>query len=62
MQATKLLSGSLLFSVTLGLFPVAFAQQGQPVAGYKLLTTIDIPGGLAGFDISWVDSAEDRRD
>ena len=60
MQATKLLSGSLLLSVAVGLSPVAFAQQGQPVAGYKLLTTINVPGGLAGFDISWVDSANAR--
>jgi len=27
---------------------------------YKLLTTIDIPGGLTGFDISWVDSESGR--
>src|SRR5215470_4968052 len=38
----------------------AFAQQGQPIAGYKLLTTIQLPGGLAGNDISWVDSANAR--
>lgn len=38
----------------------AFAQQGQPVNGYKLLKTIQIPGGLAGNDISWVDSANAR--
>ncbi|HEY7387860.1 MAG TPA: hypothetical protein VH640_05095, partial [Bryobacteraceae bacterium] len=39
---------------------MAFAQQGQPVGGYKLLNTITIPGGLTGFDISWVDSASGR--
>lgn len=38
----------------------AFAQQGQPVAGYQLLRTIKLPGGLAGNDISWVDSANAR--
>lgn len=39
---------------------IAFAQQGQPIAGYKLLKTIAIPGGLRGNDISWVDSASAR--
>jgi len=42
------------------LLPLASAQQGQPVAGYQLLRTITIPGGLAGNDISWVDSANAR--
>ena len=42
------------------LLPLAFAQQGQPTGGYKLLTTISIPGGLAGNDISWVDTANAR--
>src|SRR5258708_5244275 len=42
------------------MFPLASAQQGQPVAGYRLLKTITIPGGLAGNDISWVDSANAR--
>ena len=39
---------------------VAFAQQGAPVAGYKLLTTIKIPTGLSANDISWVDTATAR--
>jgi len=30
------------------------------VSAYKLLTTIAIPGGLTGFDISWVDSKSAR--
>lgn len=38
----------------------AVAQQGQPIGGYKLLNTIQVPGGLAGNDISWVDSANAR--
>jgi len=60
MKVTKLLSVCFL-SLTPGLFPVAFAQQGQPVAGYQLLTTIPIPDALAGgFDISWVESADAR--
>ncbi len=37
-----------------------FAQQGAPVAGYKLVNTIKIPTGLAGNDISWVDTATAR--
>ena len=37
-----------------------FAQQGAPVAGYKLLNTIKIPTGLAANDISWVDTATAR--
>jgi hypothetical protein len=34
------------------------AQSSGPA--YQLLTTIVVPGGLAGFDISWVDSSSDR--
>lgn len=37
---------------------VGFAQSTAP--NYQLLTTIKVPGGLAGFDISWVDSANQR--
>ena len=60
MRHTKLLSLSgLAFTVT-ALLPLAAAQQGQPVAGYQLLHTIALPGGLAGNDISWVDSANAR--
>src|SRR5215469_2703759 len=36
------------------------AQQGQPIGGYKLLNTIVLPSGLAGNDISWVDTANAR--
>src|ERR1700692_61570 len=50
---------AFLLSVT-ALVPGASAQQGQPIGGYKLLTTIVVPGGLAGNDISWVDSANAR--
>ena len=55
---------SLLLSLSiaglLALAPVAPAQQGAPIAGYKLLNTIALPGGLVGNDISWVDSANAR--
>src|SRR5690349_11369348 len=37
---------------------VAFADDSNKnhLTPYKFLTTISIPGGLTGFDISWVDS------
>jgi hypothetical protein len=60
MYTTKLLSLSSLALMLPTLLPVATAQQGQPVAGYQLLRTIAIPGGLAGNDISWVDPANAR--
>src|SRR5579871_1074515 len=41
---------------------VAFADDSNKnhLTPYKLLTTIPIPGGLTGFDISWVDSGASR--
>src|SRR5579863_8215639 len=60
MHTTKLLSLSGLAFMLPAMFQPALAQQGQPIAGYKLLQTITIPGGLAGNDISWVDSANAR--
>jgi hypothetical protein len=52
----------LVLAVALGftLAAIASGAQGDPVAGYNLLTTIGIPGGLTGNDISWVDSANAR--
>ena len=60
MRAITMLSLSGLAFLLPALVPPALAQQGQPVAGYQLLRTINIPGGLAGNDISWVDSANAR--
>src|SRR5579863_4064931 len=60
MHTTKLLSLSGLAFMLPAMFQPALAQQGQPIAGYKLLQTITIPTGLAGNDISWVDSANAR--
>src|ERR1017187_9424460 len=60
MHTTKLVSLSGLAFVLPVLLPLALAQQGQPVAGYQMLRVITIPGGLAGNDISWVDSANAR--
>src|SRR5215471_18566282 len=60
MRARRPLSLFGLASMLPALLPLASAQQGQPIAGYQLIRTIAIPGGLAGFDISWVDSANAR--
>src|SRR5262249_31651263 len=40
----------------------AYAQDSDEhkLGPYKQLTTISIPGGLTGFDISWVDSKHGR--
>ena len=40
------------------LFVGAFAQSNAP--NYQLLTTIAVPDGLAGFDISWADGSNQR--
>src|SRR5215471_4390122 len=40
------------------LFLGAFAQSNAP--NYQHLTTIEVPGGLAGFDISWADGSNQR--
>ena len=60
MQTIKLLYLSGWAFMLPVLLPLASAQQGQPVAGYQMLRVISIPGGLAGNDISWVDSANAR--
>lgn len=60
MKRKKLRLFSMFAVPALALVPAAFSQQGQPIGGYKLLTTIQIPGGLAGNDISWTDSANAR--
>jgi hypothetical protein len=61
MHGTKKLSLTLFLIVIAALSAAtALAQQGQPVAGYKLASTIQIPGGFVGGDIVWVDSANGR--
>ena len=60
MNASKCLSTALLVAAALAASAVAYAAQGDSVAGYKLLTTISLPGGLAANDISWVDSSNAR--
>src|SRR5579871_4048721 len=46
----------------LAVLAVAFADDSNKnhLIPYKFLTTISIPGGLTGFDISWVDSEAAR--
>src|SRR5260370_37660625 len=53
MHSAKLLSLSGLAFMLPILLPLASAQQGQPIAGYKLLRTVTIPGGLAGHDVRY---------
>ena len=57
MKTTPLL---LTMTGLMGFVSIALAQQGQPVAGYKQLDIVTLPGGLAGNDISWVDSVNGR--
>ena len=57
MRVPALLYSSLLTLSGLGLFAGALAAQPGP---YQMLTTITLPGGLTGNDISWVDSANGR--
>jgi hypothetical protein len=51
-----------LFVVALlALVACAVSSAEEELGPYKLVTTISIPGNLAGaFDISWVDSASER--
>ena len=44
----------------LALCAIGAAQQGAPVAGYKLLDTIALPADLSANDISWVDTGTAR--
>jgi hypothetical protein len=50
-----------LFAVAvLVLLGIALAQAPATTPVYKLIDTIAVPGGLAGFDISWVDPGSQR--
>jgi hypothetical protein len=44
----------------LSLFAAAYADNSDKLVPYRLLTTINIPDGLVGFDISWVDAESGR--
>jgi hypothetical protein len=53
-----ILSWSLPLVALLAPFGSVFAQSTPPA--YQLITTIPVPGGLAGFDIAWVDPDSQR--
>lgn len=59
MKFAKRLAIPLLALAVMALLAVSRAQ--DKLGSYQLLTTITVPGNLAGgFDISWVDSASER--
>jgi hypothetical protein len=62
MTQTKRIALSLLIPAALVVFVAARADDSNngQLSAYKLLTTIAIPDGLVGFDISWVDSKSAR--
>jgi hypothetical protein len=53
MKRKTVFACSLFVAAVLALFAIAYAQ--APAATYQQIATIAIPGGLFGFDISWVD-------
>ena len=55
MKYRKPLTIILLVVAVVVLPGIALAQAPPTTPVYKLVTTITLPGGLAGFDISWVD-------
>src|SRR6266581_9117250 len=64
MQPKKLFALPLLALTVFTVFAAASAEKSHKDKDkripYKLLTTVAIPGGLTGFDISWVDSEAGR--
>ena len=62
MKHKKMFAVPLLVLAVLALFAAAYADDSDKdkLGPYKLLTTITIPEGLVGFDISWVDSEAGR--
>lgn len=60
MKNKKLLVSSSVCLALLVLFVAAYADPSDKLIPYKLLTTVQIPGGLTAFDISWVDSEAGR--
>ena len=62
MKHKKLFAFPLSVVAVLALFVAAYADDSHrdKLGPYKLLTTIVIPEGLVGFDISWVDSDASR--
>ena len=62
MTQRKWITLFLLVPIALAVFVAAYADDSHQdkLSPYKLLTTIAIPDGLTGFDISWVDSRSAR--
>src|SRR5438105_4155676 len=62
MKHKNLFALPLLVLAVLALFAAAYAADSDKdkLGPYKLLTTVTIPEGLVGFDISWVDSESGR--
>jgi hypothetical protein len=61
MRHKELFAFPVLVLASLVSFAVASADGKDDVGPYRYLTTVTVPGNLlAGFDISWVDSAGDR--
>src|SRR5438309_9393793 len=61
MRHKALFAFPVLVLTALAFFPVASANGKDDVGPYRYLTTVTVPGNLvAGFDISWVDSASER--
>lgn len=60
MKYKKLLTITSLVVAVLVLQGIALAQAPPTTPVYKLIDTIKLPGGLAGFDISWVDPGSQR--
>jgi hypothetical protein len=62
MTHKKWIAAALSVPAAFVLFVAAYADDSNAHKGtsYKLLTTITIPDGLVGFDISWVDSKSAR--
>ena len=60
MKYKKTLTITSLVVAVLVLLGIAFAQAPPTMPVYTLVTTIVPPGGLAGFDISWVDPGSQR--
>ena len=56
----KPLTITLLIVAVLVLLGMALAQAPPTMPVYKLIDTIALPGGLHGFDISWVDPGSQR--
>jgi hypothetical protein len=60
-RSRRALLVGLAFVLSLVMFVAARADHEDHLGPYRLLTTISIPGNLAGgFDIGWVDSEAGR--